>query len=277
MSITLDIERDLARLREEDGGASLLRTSTMTHLAWAPAEWLSAAQETLSGLSERHPSRTILLVPQPDAEDGVETDLRVERFDFGGLGREVCSEVITLRLGGDSVNAAASLVLPLVRPDLPVFLRWRGRPPFGDAVLESLVGVVDRFIVDSCEWPDLPGAYGELAACFERVAVSDIAWARTERWRIALAARWPEIAAVEELPVTGPRADAMLLSAWLASRLGHAVGLVHEPAAATEGVAADGDAVVADPGDAHTPSELLSRELDTLGRDPIYEQAVRST
>ena len=36
----------------------------MTHVAWAPPAWLGAAERTLAGLSERHPSRTILLSPR---------------------------------------------------------------------------------------------------------------------------------------------------------------------------------------------------------------------
>ena len=57
------IERELARLRDgshEAGAQPNLRTSVMTHIAWAPAEWKSAAEETLAGMAERHPSRTLL-------------------------------------------------------------------------------------------------------------------------------------------------------------------------------------------------------------------------
>jgi len=277
MSITVGIERELAALREEDRGVTLVRTSTMTHIVWAPAEWLDAALTTLSGLSERHPSRTIVLVPLPSAADGVESEVRLENFRLGSLGREVCSEVITLRLGGSRIEAAASLVLPLVRPNLPVFMRWRGRPPFGEPVLESLVDVVDRLVVDSSEWPDVPGAYGALLPYFERPAVSDIAWARAERWRVALADRWPEIATVTDLAVRGPMADALLLAGWLGSRLAHPVRLQHEDAPAIESVAADGiDVAAPEPVAVETPSELLSRELDRLAHDTVYEQAARA-
>src|SRR5262249_39746089 len=61
------IERELARLRyetAEEGAQPNLRTSVMTHIAWAPPEWQVAAEETLSGMAERHPSRTLLLIPK---------------------------------------------------------------------------------------------------------------------------------------------------------------------------------------------------------------------
>jgi len=82
-------------------------------------------------------------------------------------------------------------VQPLFLPDLPAFLRWRGVPSFGSDSFESLVGVVDRLIVDSTEWPELPENYAQLAGVFDRVVVSDIAWARTSRWRRQLASLWP--------------------------------------------------------------------------------------
>ena len=45
-----------------------LRTSTMTHVVWAPPGWVPRRASALAGLAERHPSRTILLVPSPGAE-----------------------------------------------------------------------------------------------------------------------------------------------------------------------------------------------------------------
>ena len=48
------IERELARLRaasSEEGAQPNLRTSVMTHIAWAPPEWQGAAEVTLSGMA----------------------------------------------------------------------------------------------------------------------------------------------------------------------------------------------------------------------------------
>ena len=83
----------------------------------------------------------------------------------------------------------------------------------------EVVGVVDRLVVDSAEWRGLPAGYARARRLFERVAVSDIAFARTLPWRRRLAERWPGIGAVERLRVEGPRADAVLLAGWLRSRL----------------------------------------------------------
>ncbi len=271
-----EIEREMATLRIAPGAdVPYQRTSVMTHTAWVPPEWVPAAEDVLAGLAERHPSRTIVLVPVPDEESGLEAEVDVETFPVGE-GRQVCAETIRIRLKGKRAAAPASVVQPLFLPDLPVFLRWRGVPSFGSDEFESLVGVVDRLIVDSTEWGDLPGSYARLAEVFDRVVVSDIAWARTSRWRRQLASLWPGIANVERIKVKGTAAQAQLLAGWLRSRLACEVELEHEPADRLEAVEIDGKPAPFPPGDPPPPSDLLSEQLDRFERDRIYEEAVRS-
>jgi glucose-6-phosphate dehydrogenase assembly protein OpcA len=274
------LERDLAELRQssaEPGESPRLRTSVMTHIAWAPEEWAEAATETLAGLAERHPSRTILVFPRPEADaDVVEGEADVRCFVRGGEEREVCSEVITLRLCGRRAAAPASVVLPLLVSDLPVFLRWRGPPPFGAPELEQLVGVADRLIVDSREWPEARRGLEALPELFDRIAVSDIAWARTLPWRAGVAELWPEVREAEILRVAGPEPEALLLAAWLGARLERPVRLEQEPAGEVELVAVDGREAVPARTASGSPSDLLSDQLEVFGRDRIYEEAVRN-
>ena len=170
-----------------------------------------------------------------------------------------------------------SLVLPLLISDLPVFCRWRGGPDWDGTALEELLGVADRLVVDSSEWRgSLPRAYAELAARFDRVAASDIAWRRTLPWRVALAERWPGIRRARRLAVEGPRADAMLLAGWLETRLRHEIRLTRRSAETVEGVWVDGDRLDSPAGAPATGSDLLSAELDVYSRDPFYEAAVRA-
>jgi glucose-6-phosphate dehydrogenase assembly protein OpcA len=268
MSVVAEVERELASLRTDMD----LRTSVMTHVAWVPPEWQEAARETLAGLAERHPSRTILLFPG-EGPDELEAEVSLQCFELPDVERTVCTEVIEVRLHGDRARAPASVVLPLTLPDLPVFLRWRGRPPFGDDVFEQMVDVVDRLVVDSREWPDAPACYGELAAYFDRAALSDIVWTRTLRWRRALAQLWP--LEPEVLRVVGPEPEAALLAGWLRSRLDRPVELRHEPAERIELLEVDGREVQARE-ERWSSSDLLSHELDRFSRDPAYEAAVRA-
>ena len=271
-----EIDRELALRRiDQETGEPIQRTSVMTHIAWVPAQWVEAAEDVLAGLAERHPSRTIVLVPDPDADDALEGNIEVDCHP-SGQGRLVCTETIRLRVCGARAGWPASVVQPLLLPDLPVFLRWRGLPPFGEEPFEELVDVVDRLIVDSTEWPGLPAPYARLAEIFDRVVVSDIAWARTSRWRPQLASLWPGIGAVKRIKVTGTESQAHLLAGWLRSRLGHAVELEHEASDRLVGVEVDGEPAPFPPGDPPDPADLLSDELDRFTRDRVYEEAARA-
>jgi hypothetical protein len=192
---------------------------------------------------------------QAEDEDALSARVHLEFYELPGVEGHRCSEVVELRLRGARADAPASIAAPLLLPDLPVFLRWRGRPDFGSPVFGQLVDMVDRLVVDSAEWPDVPSAYAELVEQFDRVAVSDIAWRRTLPWRRALAGAWPE------LPdrLTGPPAETALVAGWLEARAG-----LHVELERADTLPIGGD---------RKPSDLLSDELDAFVRDPVYEAA----
>jgi hypothetical protein len=266
------IERELARLRDaasQDSSQPTLRTSVMTHIAWVPKQWQAAAEETLAGMGERHPSRTLLLVPDPEAEDGLDALVSIRCFPIGD--RAICGEVIELELRGNRSQAPASIVLPLLIADLPVFCRWRGEPAFGGSDFEQIVDIVDRLIVDTAEWPEL--AYDDLAVVFGRVAVSDIAWARTAPWRTELANHWPAIKE-QEIRIRGPQAEGALLRGWLNARLDRSLPDVVE---GRELAVRLGGEELSPPRVAVAgASDLLSAELDRFDRDAVYEEAVKA-
>ena len=277
MGVVAEIERKLARrrCRQEADDVPDLRTSTMTHVVWAPPAWLGRAKRVLAGLSERHPARTIFLVPLPGRRSQVEADATVYAFELGG-GRDVISEVIEIRMCSDAARHPASLVMPLVITDLPVFCRWRGRPEWDGEAFGELLDVADRLVVDSSEWSGLPAAYTSLAGVFDRVVTSDIAWRRTLPWRVALAGRWPGIRTARRVTVEGPRADALLLAGWLRSRLRHEIVLTRRAADEVRTVRVEGERVAAPTMPPVSASDLLSAELDVDARDPVYEAAVRA-
>jgi glucose-6-phosphate dehydrogenase assembly protein OpcA len=232
-------------------------------------------------MAERHPSRTIVLFPERNADDNrIDARAEVERWEVPDTDRGLVTEVVELTLRGARAEAPASIVEPLLISDLPVFVRWRGEPPWGTTELDQLIDVTDRLIVDSTEWDGdgLPQAYARLAELFPRCAASDIAWARTSRWREHLATLWPGIADVRTVRVHGTAAQAWLLCGWLRSRLGRDdIALEHENADRLEGVALDGEPVPLPAGEPPTPSDVLSDELERFTPDPIYEAAVLAT
>jgi hypothetical protein len=275
--VTVDeVARELASLRGAGDGGPDLRTSVMTHVAWVPPTWEDRARAVFADLGRFYPSRTILLLPRPDEPDGLHSKISMQCFPTGGS--EVCTELVELELCGARAEVPASVVVPLLLSDLPVFLRWRGLPPFGDPTFERLAALVDRLVVDSREWDGgLHASYGSLAQHFgDHLAVSDIVWARSLPWREAVAAAWPGIAEASELEIEGPEADALLLAGWLRSRLGRPVALEQRDAGEIASVSVDGESVAPPNAPPPRPGELLSQELDRFGRDAVYEAAVRA-
>lgn len=269
------IRDELNRLRDEAGGASspAARTSVMTQVAWVPEQWKDAAVAAFGGLEDAHPSRAILLFPEPAAEGcGFEGEVFLRTFGRGG--KQISAEMIVIWLHGATCELAASVVTPLVRSGLPVFLRWRGELAFGSSQLDDLVDLADRLIVDGREWTGPQQGYERLPDLFDRAAVSDVAWARTEPWRRAVAELWPGISSAQTLRVRSPEPEALLLSCWVRTRLGRDVELQHEPADEIELVAMDGHQAIPVNGGERSPSALLSHELELGTRDPIYEEAV---
>ena len=274
------IEQELGRLRHAaaaPGNAPNLRTSVMTHIAWVPEKWVDAATDTLAGMGERHPSRTILLFPRPDEpRDELDGEVDLRCFVRAGEQGQVCSEVISIQLCGPRASFPASVAVPLLIPDLPVFLRWRGEPDPDAAALKELTGVADRLVVDSDEWSDCDGAFRRLPEIFDWIAVSDIAWTKLQPWREACAALWPEVAEADSLRIAGPRGETLLLWGWLQARLRRELALEHEPAGEVELVAIDGDEVEPPRATRASASDLLSDQLEIFSRDRIYEEAVRA-
>ena len=90
-------------------------------------------------------------------------------------------------------------------------------------------------------------------------------------WRRLLAGYWPAILE-QEIRVRGPLPEATLLRAWLGARLKRAI----RPLEAAEQLEVQlGGEVLPQPhGEAKSPADLLSDELDRFGRDRIYEEAV---
>ena len=268
-----EIERRLDALEARD--ESDQRTSVLTHMAWVPQKWSRAVARVMDGLGPRVPSRTLIIHPDPQAQAD-RLDARIEYELLPGTAHNVCAEVVHLWLRGSTAKVPSSVVVSLLLPDLPAFLRWRGKPPFGKPEFEQLVEVADRLIVDSGEWPGLPVAYRRFTEVFERAVVSDLAWARTLPWRAGLADLWPGIKKARSLHVTAPKAEALLLGGWLRSRLGKAVPVRRTDARSLRRIEVDGEPVHPAQLPAASASDLLSEQLEVYGRDRVYEAAVRA-
>jgi glucose-6-phosphate dehydrogenase assembly protein OpcA len=202
----------------------------------------AAGEEDLTGViadvTAQHPCRVLRIDSRPDA-----TPSRLAAFLSAFCrparkGRQqVCCEEIRLEADGEAARHLHATLAALLSEDLPVFLWWRGQPPFGSHRLQQLADMTDRFIVDTIAAADPVTAVADLArwsaAGGSGAAGGDLAWRRLSPWRDAVAALFDSaghralLSAIRHVDLawgTGAscpgRAQTLYLAGWLTARLG---------------------------------------------------------
>jgi glucose-6-phosphate dehydrogenase assembly protein OpcA len=165
-------------------------------------------------VSREHPSRIIGVIRR-SARGAAKLDAEVSVGE-GGSG-----ESVLLRMTGELVNHAESVVLPLLLPDSPVVVWWPSKAP-DDPAADPIGALAQRRITDTVKNPR-GKATALLAQCSNYApGNTDLSWTRLTHWRALLAA------ALEQYPatITGgsvsaerSNASADLLVAWLSGRL----------------------------------------------------------
>jgi glucose-6-phosphate dehydrogenase assembly protein OpcA len=205
---------------------------------------------TLLDLGIRHPSRAIVLVPEPGA--GVRPlDARVSTHchQATGDGDRVCYEEVILTVRGEAAEHLSGVVAPLLIHDLPTHVWWPGDPPFDDPVFEQLVEMGDRVLFDTSDFGDLLGGLRRLGGLRHSSGVGDLSWERLAWWQELTAQFFDAPRFRRYLPnlsrlliryavppqdghatdtdadevqpgVSSPMAEALLYAGWIATRLG---------------------------------------------------------
>jgi len=139
---------------------------------------------SLTGLGVRHPSRAIVLVPDPGSA-GPSLDARISTHCNApsGGGDRVCYEEVVLTVRGEAAAHLNGVVAPLLIHDLPTHVWWPGDPPFGDPVFDQLVDMGDRLIIDSADFSDLLIGLRRLMSLRRRSGIGDLSWERLGWWQ----------------------------------------------------------------------------------------------
>src|SRR6187431_1055188 len=140
---------------------------------------------TLMGLGVRHPSRAIVLVPQPGHGDEP-MDARISthchELNNGG-GDRVCYEEVVLTVRGEAAGHLSGIVAPLLIHDLPTHVWWPGDPPFDDPTFAQVIEMGDRVLFDASDFGDLLGGLRRLGSLRHASGVGDLAWERLAWWQ----------------------------------------------------------------------------------------------
>ena len=139
---------------------------------------------TLVDLGVRHPSRALVIVPEPHG-DGAPLDARISTHchDAAGDADRICYEEVVLSVRGDAAAHLSGIVAPLLIHDLPTHVWWPGDPPFHDPVFDQLVEMSDRVVVDSADFGDLLSGLRRLANLRRKSGVGDLSWERLSWWQ----------------------------------------------------------------------------------------------
>ena len=208
--------------------------------------------DQLAGLSERHPSRTIVVrehaAPRLDAQVAIDCTIGARA---GGAGH--CHDMALLTADAERLAHADSLVRPLRVAGLPTVLWLPGAR--ASRAQDPLAALADAIVLDSgaASGAELADAFARSAA-LDVARVRDVAWLRLRRWRRHVAARFEDPAArsllerterVELRSCAGTRASALLLAGWIAARAGWDVERLAPAPSGWDGRArrADGGAV----------------------------------
>lgn len=206
----------------------------------AELEQVSAA---IGRLGVQHPSRTLLLLAEPAAEEsGLAAWVNTNVAPLPGTSRRLLFEQVTIAARGEAARYLAPVIDPLLIAELPNFLWWLGEPPTKEPRCARMLDLVNRLIVDSASFADLGRGLHELAELTVipyGVAVSDFAWGRLRPWRELIAQFFDptdyaaNIAAIDRVDITyepeGPHpfsglSESILALGWACSRLGWLVG-----------------------------------------------------
>jgi len=220
---------------------SVTHASALTLLVYVDCQ--KSAQEVsnmLAEVTQQNPCRAVVMVMDPKGSPpGVTASLSAHCHLPVEGERQICSEQITLNARGETGPELASVVLPLTLSGLPIYLWWRAEEFAMAAYFDQIVRVTEHVIVDSARFTATGADMRALAAWIEkhsgRIRVSDLNWARTTPWREVVAQcfdspdRRPYLQRIRELRIEyemesarliTQRSQSLLLTAWLATRLG---------------------------------------------------------
>ncbi|MFD0413584.1 glucose-6-phosphate dehydrogenase assembly protein OpcA [Streptomyces sp. NPDC127108] len=254
------------------------------------------ALKAASEASREHPSRTLVVIKRVSRSPRDRTTSRLDAEVRVGADAGT-GETVILRLYGEVLNHAQSVVLPLLLPDAPVVAWWPVNAPL-DPAKDPLGALAQRRVTDTyaAEQP-----IHELTARADAYhpGDTDLSWTRITPWRSMLAAALDQVSCeVTAAAVDGEEFNPSveLLAMWLAERLSVPVKRTVSPGPGLTGVRMETNCgpIVLDRADGslatlsiqgqpdravalkrRETSELIAEELRRLDPDDTYAAALR--
>ncbi len=188
------VEEELSRLWRMSadnvriGQNTRVRTSVLNFVICAPdVESAQRASTLIRDLASTHIARvTLVILDTSSSVPSVETWVTLRSFPIISDLMRHSFEQITMTVAGAAVYSSATLIQPLLKPDLPVYLWWLNDPPADSAVFSRLADISSRIIVDSNTFFAPEQSLCALQSFMEEApgsALSDLNWGRITPWR----------------------------------------------------------------------------------------------
>jgi glucose-6-phosphate dehydrogenase assembly protein OpcA len=283
------IAGEFVRARTRAGSPAMGMVMTMVIVV--PEDHAEEAMDAARKASREHPAR-LLGVILGDGRGAAQVNAQV------GIGGGGTGETALIRLKGEVVKHAESVVLPLLLPDSPVAIWWPADAP-DDPAADPLGALAQRRITDAAATTRGKTKALEIQCASYAPGNTDLAWTRITLWRALLASALEQ----HRVKVTGasvaaerisPSAD--LLATWLGDRLRVAVKRTSSSGPGITEVVLDTRsgpirierldgklATFSSPGGPDRPvalkrrdlPELLAEDLRRLDEDEVYANTVR--
>ncbi|MET9832422.1 glucose-6-phosphate dehydrogenase assembly protein OpcA [Streptomyces sp. NPDC006385] len=254
------------------------------------------ALKAANDAAHEHPSRTLVVIkrvsrsPRDRTQSRLDAEVRVGA-DAG------TGETVVLRLYGEVVDHAQSVVLPLLLPDAPVVVWWPVNAPL-DPANDPLGALAQRRVTDTYASEQPVRDLSARAATYTP-GDTDLSWTRITPWRSMLAAALDQVVCeVKAVEVEGEEFNPSceLLAMWLADRLDVPVkrSLSSGPGLTAVRMATDCGPIALDRADGslatlsiqgqpdravalkrRETAELIAEELRRLDPDDTYASALR--
>jgi glucose-6-phosphate dehydrogenase assembly protein OpcA len=254
------------------------------------------ALKAASEASREHPSRTLVVIKRISRSPRDRTTSRLDAEVRVGADAGT-GETVILRLYGEVVDHAQSVVLPLLLPDAPVVAWWPVNAPL-DPAQDPLGALAQRRVTDTYAAEQPVRELGARADAYTP-GDTDLSWTRITPWRSMLAAALDQVACeVTSVEVEGEEFNPSceLLAMWLADRLEVPVkrSLSSGPGLTSVRMATSSGPIVLDRADGslatlsiqgqpdravalnrRDTAELIAEELRRLDPDDTYASALR--
>lgn len=224
-----NIEEELQKLWDLEQGKDKIRAclfNLIVYLQEGPRA--EEYQETIRQVVSKFPCR-ILLIQEKKEGDALRTHVGTETVGEGEL--QIFCDQIFIDFSGSFKERVASIVLPEILPDLPVYLFWTEDPVKENSVLPALERFASRVLFDPSHLTSVPQYSAKVLQLTRdfHSDIRDLGWAAISGWRSLFRSTFDSPKALSrlfhtkkiEIQYSGKRAlHALYLQGWLASSLG---------------------------------------------------------